>query len=55
MLYGIRRDLQVQLVKEGYNMRVYVPYGKEWFPYFYRRLRERKENLFFVLKNFFKG
>lgn len=55
MLYGIRRDLQVQLVKEGYNMRVYVPYGKEWFPYFYRRLRERKENLFFVMKNFFKG
>ncbi len=55
MLYGIRRDLQVSLVKEGYNMRVYVPYGKEWFPYFYRRLRERKENVFFVLKNFFKG
>ncbi|MGC8927531.1 MAG: proline dehydrogenase family protein [Myxococcota bacterium] len=55
MLYGIRRDLQLQLVKEGFNMRVYVPYGKEWFPYFYRRLRERKENLFFVMKNFFKG
>ncbi len=55
MLYGIRRDLQVELVKEGYNMRVYVPYGKEWFPYFYRRLRERKENVFFVLRNYFKG
>ncbi len=55
MLYGIRRDLQVSLVKEGFNMRVYVPYGKQWFPYFYRRLRERKENVFFVLKNFFKG
>lgn len=55
MLYGIRRDLQVSLVKEGYNMRVYVPYGKQWFPYFYRRLRERKENVFFVLKNIFKG
>ncbi|MCX7945008.1 MAG: proline dehydrogenase family protein [Deltaproteobacteria bacterium] len=55
MLYGIRRDLQVSLVKEGYRMRVYVPYGKEWFPYFYRRLRERKENVFFVLRNFFRG
>lgn len=55
MLYGIRRDLQLLLVKEGYNMRVYVPYGKEWFPYYYRRLRERKENVFFVLKNYFKG
>jgi len=55
MLYGIRRDLHISLVKEGYKMRVYVPYGKEWFPYFYRRLRERKENVFFVLKNLFKG
>jgi len=55
MLYGIRRDLQELLARDGYNMRVYVPYGKEWFPYFYRRLRERKENLFFVMKNFFKG
>jgi len=55
MLYGIRRDLQIALAREGYNMRVYVPYGKEWFPYFYRRLRERKENLFFVMRNFFKG
>jgi proline dehydrogenase len=55
MLYGIRRDMQIALAREGYNMRVYVPYGKEWFPYFYRRLRERKENLFFVMRNFFKG
>jgi proline dehydrogenase len=55
MLNGIRRDLQIALAREGYNMRVYVPYGKEWFPYFYRRLRERKENLFFVMRNFFKG
>lgn len=54
MLYGIRRDLQISLAKEGYNMRVYVPYGKEWFPYYYRRLRERKENVFFVLKNLFR-
>lgn len=50
MLYGIRPDTQIQLVNEGY-MRVYVPYGTEWFPYFYRRLRERKENVWFVVKN----
>lgn len=55
MLYGIRRDLQLSLAREDYNVRVYVPYGKEWFPYYYRRLRERKENVFFVLRNYFKG
>lgn len=54
MLYGIRPDTQVQLVQEGYHMRVYVPYGTEWVPYFTRRLRERKENVWFVLKNLFR-
>jgi proline dehydrogenase len=55
MLYGIRRDLQVQLAKDGYNMRVYVPYGKHWYPYFMRRLAERPANIWFVMKNMFKG
>ena len=41
MLYGVRRDLQTTLVKEGYRVRVYVPFGREWFPYFMRRLGER--------------
>jgi len=54
MLYGIRPEAQEQLVQQGYHMRVYVPYGPEWLPYFYRRLRERKENVWFVLKNLFK-
>ncbi|GIV61102.1 MAG: proline dehydrogenase [Bacteroidetes bacterium] len=54
MLYGIRPETQVQIVQEGYRMRVYVPYGRMWFPYFYRRLRERKENVWFVLKNLFR-
>ena len=55
MLYGIRRDLQRQLARDGYNMRVYVPYGKHWYPYFMRRLAERPANIWFVLKNLFKG
>ena len=55
MLYGVRRDLQHQLAKDGYNMRVYVPYGKHWYPYFMRRLAERPANIWFVLKNLFKG
>ena len=55
MLYGVRRDLQRQLAKDGYNMRVYVPYGKHWYPYFMRRLAERPANIWFVLKNIFKG
>jgi proline dehydrogenase len=50
MLYGIRRDLQTSLVASGYRMRVYVPFGKEWFPYFMRRLGERPANVGFVLK-----
>ena len=55
MLYGVRRDLQRQLAKDGYNMRVYVPYGKHWYPYFMRRLAERPSNIGFVLKNLLKG
>jgi proline dehydrogenase len=55
MLYGVRRDLQRQLAKDGYNMRVYVPYGKHWYPYFMRRLAERPANIWFVFKNLFKG
>lgn len=55
MLYGVRRDLQRQLSRDGYNMRVYVPYGKRWYPYFMRRLAERPANIWFVLKNLFKG
>jgi proline dehydrogenase len=54
MLYGIRSDLQRQLVKEGYPVRVYVPYGTEWYPYFMRRLAERPANLWFFLSNFFQ-
>ncbi len=50
MLYGIRRDLQARLVEEGYKMRVYVPYGSDWYPYFMRRMAERPANLFFVLR-----
>jgi Proline dehydrogenase len=55
MLYGVRRDLQHQLAHDGYNMRVYVPYGKHWYPYFMRRLAERPANIWFVLKNVLKG
>ena len=51
MLYGVRRDLQRQLVKQGYNVRVYVPFGREWYPYFMRRLAERPANVFFIAKN----
>ena len=55
MLFGIRRDLQERLVRDGYRMRVYVPYGGSWYPYFMRRLAERPANVWFVLKNMFKG
>jgi proline dehydrogenase len=55
MLYGVRRDLQEQLARDGYNMRVYVPYGRHWYPYFMRRLAERPANIWFVLKNMLKG
>jgi proline dehydrogenase len=54
MLYGIRRDLQQQLIKAGYGMRVYIPFGTEWYPYFMRRLAERPANAMFVLKNLLK-
>ena len=53
MLYGIRPQAQEQLVQDGYKMRVYVPYGKEWYPYFMRRLAERPANVWFLMKNFF--
>jgi proline dehydrogenase len=55
MLYGLRPGRWDELVKAGHNMRIYVPYGTHWFPYFYRRLRERKENIFFVLKGILGG
>jgi len=55
MLYGIRRDLQDQLVKDGYPVRVYVPFGTHWYPYFMRRLAERPANVWFFISNFFKG
>lgn len=51
MLYGVRRDLQERLAGEGYNVRCYVPFGSEWYPYFMRRLAERPANLMFVLRN----
>jgi Proline dehydrogenase len=51
MLYGIRRDLQSRLVAKGYRVRVYIPYGKAWYPYFMRRLAERPANLVFLLRN----
>ena len=54
MLYGIRRDLQDQLVAAGYPVRVYVPYGTRWYPYFMRRLAERPANLWFFLTNYFR-
>lgn len=54
MLYGIRRDLQENLVAQGYQMRVYVPYGEAWYPYFTRRLAERPANLFFFLRHVFR-
>lgn len=54
MLYGLREETMEQFVKDGYNARIYVPYGTMWFPYFKRRLTERKENIFFVLKTMFK-
>ncbi len=54
MLYGIRRDLQRKLVSEGYGMRVYVPFGKAWYPYYMRRLAERPANVFFMLRNLFR-
>lgn len=51
MLYGIRRDLQERLVRQGYNIRIYVPYGSQWYPYLMRRMAERPANLMFVMSN----
>jgi proline dehydrogenase len=51
MLYGVRRDLQDALAEAGYNVRVYVPYGSQWYPYLVRRIAERPANLAFVLSN----
>jgi proline dehydrogenase len=51
MLYGIRRDIQKRLVSEGYRVRVYIPYGKAWYPYFMRRLAERPANVLFLIRN----
>jgi proline dehydrogenase len=55
MLYGIRRELQEALVQQGYRLRIYVPYGTAWYPYFIRRLAERPANLWFFVSNFFRG
>jgi proline dehydrogenase len=54
MLYGIRRDLQKKLVKDGWGMRVYIPFGTEWYPYLMRRLAERPANVVFIAKNLFR-
>jgi proline dehydrogenase len=54
MLYGVRRDLQRALVAEGFNVRVYVPFGAEWYPYFMRRLAERPANVLFIARNMLK-
>ena len=55
MLHGIRRDLQQSLVREGWRMRVYIPFGTEWYPYLMRRLAERPANVFFILKNLLRA
>lgn len=55
MLYGVRRDLQRELVRDGYNVRVYVPFGRAWYPYFMRRLAERPANVLFIAKNMLRS
>jgi proline dehydrogenase len=55
MLYGIRRDLQRQIVDLGYRLRLYVPYGTAWYPYFMRRLAERPANVVFLIRNLFRS
>jgi proline dehydrogenase len=55
MLYGIRRDLQKSLVAEGYRVRVYVPFGTEWYPYFMRRLAERPANVLFLARSLLRS
>ena len=54
MLYGVRTDLQRRLVKDGYRVRIYIPFGNDWFPYFMRRLAERPANVGFILRNLFR-
>jgi proline dehydrogenase len=55
MLYGVRRDLQASLAREGYPVRVYIPYGTEWYPYLTRRLAERPANLWFFASNLLRS
>jgi proline dehydrogenase len=55
MLFGVRRNLQLKLIQEGYNVRVYVPFGHDWYPYNMRRLAERPANVLFLAKNFFRS
>ena len=55
MLYGIRRDLQQALVRKGWRVRVYIPFGTEWYPYFMRRLGERPANVLFIARNLFRA
>lgn len=55
MLYGVRRDLQRKLLAQGFRIRVYIPYGEAWYPYFMRRLAERPANVLFLMRNFFKS
>ena len=55
MLYGIRTDLQKQLIREGYRLRVYIPFGTEWYPYFMRRLGERPANVLFIARNLLRA
>jgi proline dehydrogenase len=55
MLYGVRTDLQRQLVRDNYRLRIYIPYGRDWFPYFMRRLAERPANLAFFVRNFLRS
>jgi proline dehydrogenase len=55
LLYGIRSELARQLIQDGYNVRIYIPFGRQWYPYFMRRLAERPANLFFFMKNFIRS
>jgi proline dehydrogenase len=55
MLYGIRRDLQTRITRAGYRMRLYVPFGEAWYPYFMRRLAERPANVLFIARNLFRN
>ena len=55
MLYGVRTDLQRQLIRDGFRLRIYIPYGRDWFPYFMRRLAERPANLSFFIRNFLRS